>query len=337
MSDRDLKKQLAKARKAREAANDITTQIEMELVRFDSENAHIDFNVDWSQETVWASQRQMAELFGREINTINEHVTTLIESGEIDPEATIRKFRMVRLEGGRQVSREIDHYNLDVILTVGYRVSSTKAVEFRKWANKILRSFLLEGYALNERRLRDDPSALHALAAKVRALRSEEKNIYAAVRACFKEVASDYNSKADAVRSFYAKVQDRFLYAATGRTASQLILDRADARKPNMGLTVIEGKRPTKAECRVGKNYLFSDELYVLHILCEQFLLFAESKALRGQPMSMADLTNKIDQLFSINEYPVFPGYTDYLRAKAEKHAEIEWTRLKERLKLEAA
>jgi len=134
MSDSDFKKQLAKARKAREAANEMSAQIEMELVRFDSENAHIDFNVDWSRETVWASQRQMAELFGREPNTVNEHITTLIESGEIDPGATIRKFRLVRLEGGRHVSREIDHYNLDVILTIGYRVSSAKAVEFRKWA-----------------------------------------------------------------------------------------------------------------------------------------------------------------------------------------------------------
>lgn len=337
MSADEVKKQLAKTRKAREAANDINTQIEMELVRFNSENAHIDFNVDWSEETVWASQRQMADLFGREPNTINEHINALIESGEVDAGSTIRKFRLVRLEGGRQVSREIDHYNLDVILTVGYRVSSAKAVEFRKWANKILRSYLLEGYALNERKLRDDPSALHGLAAKVRALRSEEKNIYAAVRACFKEAASDYSSASDAVRSFYAKVQDRFLYAATGKIASQIILDRADGRKPNMGLTVVEGARPTKAECRVGKNYLFSDELYVLHILCEQFLLFAESKALRGQAMTMADLTNKLDQLFSINEYPVFPGYTDYLRAKAEKHAELEWQRLMDRLAIEAA
>lgn len=337
MSDNEAMKQLAKARKAREAANDIAVQIEMELVRFDSENAHIDFNVDWTQETVWASQRQMAELFGRDIRTINEHIQALVESDEIDPAATIRKFRMVRLEGGRQVSREIDHYNLDVILTVGYRVSSSKAVEFRKWANKVLRSYIVEGYALNERRLREDSSALHALAARVRALRSEEKNIYAAVRACFKEAASDYSSASDAVRSFYAKVQDRFLYAATGKTASQIILDRADGQKENMGLTVIEGEKPTKAECRVGKNYLFSDELYVLHILCEQFLLFAESKALRGQAMTMAELTTKLDQLFAINEYPVFPGYTDYLRAKAKKHAEIEWTRLRERLKLEAA
>jgi len=337
MSDADFKKTLAKARKSREAANDTAANIQMELVRFDSENAHIDFNVDWSSETVWASQRQMADLFGRDIRTINEHVSALIDSGEIDPGATIRKFRMVRLEGGRQVAREIDHYNLDVVLTIGYRVSSAKAVEFRTWANKILRSYIADGFALNERRLRDDPTALQSLAARVRALRSEEKNIYGAVRACFKEVAADYSSNSPAVKSFYSKVQDRFLYAATGKTASQLILSRADGLKPNMGLTVIEGDKPKKSECRIGKNYLFSDELYVLHILCEQFLLFAESKALRGQKSTMADLTNKIDQLFSINEYPVFPGYTDYLRAKAEAHAEAEWNRLTDRLKIEAA
>ena len=333
MSDSDFKKVLAKARRAREAANDIGSQIEMELVRFDGENAHIDFNVDWSKETVWASQRQMAELFGKDPDTIGHLIADLFASGEAEREATTARFAVVRLEGNRSVSREIEHYNLDVILTVGYRVSSAKAVEFRKWANGILRAYLTEGYALNERRLRSDPAALQALAAKVRALRSEEKNIYAAVRACFKEVASDYNKDSPAVRSFYARVQDRFLYAATGMTASEIILQRADGTKPNMGLTVVEGKFPTKTECRTGKNYLFSDELYVLHIMCEQFLLFAESKALRGQPTTMADLTKKIDQLFSINEYPIFPGYTDYLREKAKEHAEIEWHHLMERIR----
>jgi hypothetical protein len=236
------------------------------------------------------------------------------------------------LEGGRKVSREIEHYNLDVILTVGYRVGSAKAAEFRKWANKVLKAYISDGYALNEARLRSDPAALRALAAQVRALRSEEINIYGAVRDCFKVSASDYDKNSPAVRSFYARITDRFLYAATGQTASQIILARADGTKPNMGLTVVKGRFPTKAECAIGKNYLFSDELYVLHIMCEQFLLFAESKALRGQKTTMDELTKKLDQLFEINEYPVFPGYQDYLRNKAEQHAQEEWKLLMQRI-----
>lgn len=330
----DLNKFLKKARKAREAANDSSGQIEMELVRFDGENANIDFNVDWSQETVWATQKQMADLFGKDVRTINEHLTSLYDGGEFDPGATIRKFRIVRLEGGRSVAREIDHYNLDAILVVGYRLNGTKAAQFRKWANGVLRSYITEGYALNEQRLREDRDALQGLAAKVRALRSEEKNIYAAVRDCFKESASDYISASPAARSFYARVQDRFLFAATGKTAAVILLERADGTKPNMGMTVVNGRTPKKADATVAKNFLFKEELYVLHLMCEQFLLFAESKALRGQRTSMADLTTKLDQLMAVNEYPVFPGYgQNYLVDKAKEHAEIEWHLLMERMR----
>lgn len=333
MTPDELNKFLAKTRKRREAANDMAGQIEMELVRFDGENAAIDFSVDWSEDTIWASQKQMADLFGRDVRTINEHISTLYADGEMEREATIRSFRIVRLEGGRQVAREIEHYNLDVILTVGYRVSSAKAVEFRKWANGVLKAYITEGYALDDKRLRADPNALQGLAARVRALRSEEKNIYSAVRDCFKEAASDYEPSSQAARSFYARIQDRFMFAATGKTAAQILLERADGTKPNMGVTTMKGRYPTKAECTTGKNYLFSDELYVLHIMCEQFLLYAESKALRGQKTTMQDLTKKLDQLLQVNEYPLFPGYQGgYLADKAKEHAEVEWHLMTQRL-----
>lgn len=331
----DIEKFLAKVRRQREAANETAAQIEMELVRFDGENAAIEFNVDWSHETVWATQRQMADLFGKDTNTIGEHLSNLFDSGEFERPATTRNFRVVRLEGGRQVSREIEHFNLDVILTVGYRVNGDKAASFRKWANGILKSYLLKGYALNEPVLRENPNALRDLAAQVRALRSEEITIYQAVRDCFKIAASDYDSGSNHVRSFYALLQDKFLYAITEKTASQLILGRADAAKPNMGVTAPKGMFPTLAEAKVGKNYLARDELYVLHILCEQFLLFAESKALRGKSMTMAELSSKLDQLLSTHEYPVFDGYDgrDYLKDRAIQHAEREWRRLKELIK----
>jgi hypothetical protein len=329
MTPDETKQFLAQCRKSREAANDMAAQIEMELVRFDSENAAIDFNVDWSSETVWATQRQMADLFGKDSDTIGHHLISLYQDGEFTREATTAKFAVVRREGSRSVSRDIDHYNLDVILVVGYRVNGPKAGQFRKWANGILKRYITDGFALNEPRLRSDPAALKELAARVRALRAEERNIYSAVRDCFKEAAVDYDKNSPV----YARVQDRFLYAATKKTASQILLERADGTKPNMGMTVVEGRFPKRADCSVGKNYLCSDELYILHILCEQFLLFAESKALRGHPTTMADLTAKIDQLFAINDYPVFPGYQDYLREKAKEHADIEWHLMIERLR----
>jgi hypothetical protein len=224
----------------------------------------------------------------------------------------------------------VDHYNLDVILSVGYRVSSVKATAFRKWATQTLSRYITDGFALNEARLRNDPLALRDLAAKVRALRSEEIQIYEAVRDCFKVASLDYDKDSPQVRSFYARLQDKFLFAITGKTASELILERADGTKRNMGVTACKGLMPKKPEAKVGKNYLHANEIYVLHILCEQFLLYAESKAIRGQSMTMANLAAKLDQLLETNEYAVFGGYRDFLKDRAMEHAELEWHRWSE-------
>ena len=153
----------------------------------------------------------------------------------------------------------------------------------------------------------------------------DERNIYAAVRECFKEAASDYDKDAAACRSFYARLQDKYHFAVTGMTASQIVLDRADHTKPNMGLQSFAGNLPTMDESKIGKNYLDGDELYRLHILCEQFLLYAESAALRGKRLTMAELDSKFDALLAVADYPVFPGYKDYLRDKAIRHAQAEY------------
>jgi hypothetical protein len=323
----NLAKFLAKAKKAREASNGISSQIEMELVRFDGENAHVDLNFDWGHETVWASQKQISDLFGVERSVVTKHIANIFESGELYPEATSANFAQVRLEGGRQVSRDVEHYNLDVILSVGYRVSSAKATEFRKFATQTLRRYITDGFALNESRLRSDPNALRDLAAQVRALRSEEKTIYEAVRDCFMIAATDYDKNSPKVRSFYARLQDKFLFAITGKTASELILERADSAKHNMGLTTTKGPLPSKKDATVGKNYLQRDEIYVLHILCEQFLLYAESRAIRGKSMTMDDLAVKLDELLKTNDYAVFTGYRDFLKDRAMEHAKTEWNR----------
>lgn len=275
----DIDKFLKRIRRVAAAADDASRQGEMELIRFDEGNAAIDFNVDWSSETVWATQRQMADLFGKDSDTIGHHLTNLYQDGEFTRKATTAKFAVVRQEGGRAVNREIDHYNLDVVLVIGYRVNGPQAANFRKWANSVLKRYITDGFALNESRLAADPQALKKLAAEVRALRSEEISIYEAVRDCFKLASTDYDKDALAVRTFYAKLQDKFLYAITGKTASELILDRADAAKHNMGIMATKAERPTKAEAKIGKNYLAREEVYILHILCEQFLLYAESKA----------------------------------------------------------
>ena len=288
--------------------------------------------IDTDRDTIWASTEQMSKLFGRKPSTITEHVRNIFREGELEEAAVIRKFPVTAVDG---MNYSVLHYNLDVILSVGYRVSSRQAAKFRQWATDVLKRYILQGYALDERRLDEDPDALRKLASDVRTLRTKERNIYQAVRDCFKISSSDYDQSAKETRSFYAKLQDKFTYAITGQTSSQVILERADGLKEFMGLTSTKSGRPTKADAMVGKNYLSPDELYILHILCEQFLLFAESKAIRGHELTMKELSNKFDELLEFHGYPVFSEYTTYLKTLAIQHAERELDVYRMRMRLE--
>jgi len=303
--------------------------LELELVQFKLGKSAISFNLDVDHETIWATQDQIAALFERDKSVIAKHIRSVLDDGELDENSVVAKFATTAADGK---SYQVAHYNLDMILSVGYRVSSPKATEFRKWATATLRSYVVDGYAINEARLKDSPEALRKLAARIRELRSDEKNIYAAVRDCFKEASSDYDSQSKECRSFFALMQDKFLFAVTQSTASQLILGRADRKSANMGIASFAGNMPSVTEAQIGKNYLDSDELYILHILCEQFLLYAESSAIRGKTLKMADLTRKLDSLLSVNDYPVFKGYKDYLRDKAINHAKTEYAMWQRRL-----
>jgi hypothetical protein len=250
--------------------------------------------------------------------------------------ATSVKFALVQIEGGRSVKRDVVHYNLDMILSVGYRVSSKRATAFRQWTTQTLRAYLDQGYVINEKALRDSPAKLNQLAAQIRALRSEEKQVYAKVRECFKISSSDFDSESSVVRSFYALLQDKFHHAVTGSTAAKLIMDRAHHTAVNMGLHTLKGSAPTLADAIAGKNYLTSDDLYRLHMLSEQFLLYAESTSLAGKKMTMESLHRQLDRLLTLNDYPVFEGYKDYIKDQAMQHARIEYGQYKKRLKIEA-
>lgn len=320
-NEQTLEKIRAAARKSARQADETAKQLNLQLVHFREDNLDIEFNFDAGHDTIWASQAQMAELFGKDRDTIAEHIQNIFKSGELIEEAVTRKFPVTASDGK---TYETKHYNLDVILSVGYRVSSAKATKFRQWATKTLKGYIVDGYAINERRMQEDPKALRGLAARVRELRSNEKQIYQAVRDCFAEVSTDYDGASNEARKFYAKLQDKFLWAVTEKTAAQIVLERADGTKPCMGITVNLDHMPKLGEAQVGKNYLQADELYTLHLLCEQFLLFAESKAIRGQTLTMAQMSAKFNELLETADYPVFPGYTDTLREKANNHATQE-------------
>ncbi|SEN71633.1 RhuM family protein [Nitrosomonas marina] len=300
-----------------------------------SEDGVDDIKVIIDDDTIWATQKNISDIFSVAKNTVGEHLSNIYKEGELNRDSTTRKFRVVQIEGDREVLRNIEHHNLDAIISVGYRVNSQKATKFRIWATGIIKQYIRDGYVINEAVLRDDPKRLNELAAKIRELRASEKNVFAQVKDCFKLSASDYEPTSDEVRSFYSLLQDKFHHAITKMTASKLIKDRADATEDNMGLISFKELLPTKQEAKTGKNYLTEDELYRMYLLSEQFLLFAESSALMGKQLTMKQLHDQLDNLLKLNGYPVFEGYMDYIRDEAMKHAESEYETFIELKKLE--
>lgn len=309
----------------------MSDQPELPLVQYEAPDCIAQFRLDTSNETVWATQQQIADAFRVTTNTVRGHLQNIFRDGELDEAATARKIRGVG-QNGKEYN--LLHYSLDAILSVGYRVSSKRTTAFRRWANQTLKDYLTKGYALNEALLRQRPDALRDLAARVRALRADERLRYEGVRDVFAFASTDYDRDSDAARQFFAKLQDKFLYAITGQVASQVILQRADSEEPNMGLQAMKGQRPTKADARIGKNYLDEKELYELHILSEQFLLFVESRAMRGLPLTMRELSVKFDELLRVQGHEVLDTYPAYFtRDRANSHVDAQLVTYQQRLR----
>lgn len=284
-----------------------------------SENESVE--VTFVNNDIWITQRGLAQLLDVNTPAISKHIKNIFTEGELEEKAVVSKMETTALDGKSYLTL---HYNLDVIIAVGYRVNSKKATQFRKWATQVLQTYIQDGYVVNETLLRDDPAKLNQLAAKIRELRANEKNVFAQVRECFKISSSDYEPTSKEVRSFYALLQDKFHHAITRMTSSKLIMDRANYKDENMGLVTFKDLFPTKKEVQTGKNYLTDDELYRMFLLSEQFLLFAESSALMGKKLTMKDLHEQLDKLLELNGYPVFDGYNDFLKDRALEHAERE-------------
>lgn len=295
-----------------------------------SENESVD--VVFVNNDIWITQKGLAQLL--EVNTpaISKHIKNIFIEGELEEKAVVSKMETTALDGKSYLTL---HYNLDAIIAVGYRVNSKKATQFRKWATQVLHTYIKDGYVVNEALLRDDPEKLNKLAAKIRELRADEKNVFAQVRECFKISASDYEPTSQEVRTFYSLLQDKFHHAITKMTSSKLIMDRANYKENNMGVVSFKDLCPSRTEARTGKNYLTENELYRMYLLSEQFLLFAESSALMNKNLTMKDLHEQLDKILEVNGYPVFSGYTDYIKDTAIRHAEVEYNRFRDIKKLE--
>ena len=274
------------------------------MLIYRSADGKIKIDVRFRNETVWLSLDQMATLFGRDKSTISRHVKNVFEEGELSPEATVANFATVQAEGNREVARNIDYYNLDIIISVGYRVKSQQGTQFRIWATQRLREYIIKGFALNDDRFKTGSSYNYfkELLDRIREIRLSEKVFYQQIKDIYK-TSIDYNPSADMTLAFFKEIQNKLLWAVSGKTAAELVYYRANASLPMMGLTSTEQDgKVTKGDVVVGKNYLNEKEIGQLKLIVEQFLAYAEAQALAEKPMYMRDWIQKLRLVLTMNE-----------------------------------
>lgn len=268
--------------------------------------------VYYEGETFWLSQKKMAELFNVDVRTINDHLEVIFNSGELQAAATIRKFRIVQKEGNRDVARDIQFYNLDAIIAVGYRVNSREATAFRIWATNTLREYIIKGFVLDDERLKQGAKIgknyFDELLERIREIRASERRFYQKITDIYAECSIDYDANAETTQQFYKTVQNKLHWAITGKTAAELISERADASSPNMGLTTWQ-KSPSgkimKSDVSIAKNYLTKDELESLNRVVVMYLDYAENQAARKIPMTMKEWAEKLDGFLKFNDYTI--------------------------------
>lgn len=269
-----------------------------EIVIYQSEAGNMKIDVRFVDETVWLTQQQMAELFQSSRTNIVEHIQHIYEEGELDEGSTCRNFRQVRMEGSRQVTREIPHYNLDMIISLGYRVKSIIATQFRRWATERLKEYMVKGFTMDDERLKNLGGGQYwrELLDRIRDIRSSEKVMYRQVLDLY-ATSVDYDPKSAESVAFFKMVQNKLHYAAHGHTAAEVIYERADASKPFMGLTAFSGDFPTGKDIGIAKNYLTEEELRILNGIVSGYFDFAEVQALRHRPMYMSDYVAHLDSI----------------------------------------
>jgi hypothetical protein len=302
-----------------------------EIIVYQEKDGKVRVECRFADETLWLSQALIAELFQKDVRTINEHLQNIYADNELEPERTIRKFRIVRKEGEREVARLIEHYNLDAILAVGYRVRSERGTLFRRWATERLREYLVKGFTLDDYRLKNPPvegrgipDYFDELLDRIRDIRASERRMYLRVREIF-ALAADYQPNVPETTTFFKIMQNKLHFAATGRTAAELIADRADHTKPNMGLTTWKGSVVLKADVTVAKNYLVENEISELNRIVVMWLDYAEDQARRRKQVFLKDWENKLNDFLVFNERRVLPGAGGVSKAGADEKAEAEY------------
>lgn len=308
-----------------------------EILLFQTENAQTRVQVRLTDGVLWLTQRQMAELYEKDVRTVNEHLKNVYADGELNPDATIRKFRIVAREGARNIERLVDHYNLDAVLQVGYRVRSPRGAQFRQWATETLKTYLVKGFALDDDRFKRgaDAGYFEDLLARIRDIRSSEKVFWRKVLDIY-ATSVDYDARAESSKQFFATIQNKLHWATHGHTAAELIALRADVSQPHMGLmtwaAAPQGGALRKTDVVVAKNYLSEDELVVLNRIVTAYLEFAELQALDRKPMTMAQWIAKLDGFLRLSgrEILTHAGRMTAEAAQGKAEAEFEVYRLQQ-------
>lgn len=303
-----------------------------ELILYKTEDGRTRIQCRFEGETIWLTQAQMAELFQKDVRTINEHLVNIFDEGELSREPTIRKLRIVRTEGRREVEREIEHYNLDAVLSVGFRVRSPRGTQFRQWATARLSEYLVKGFAMDDERLKNPPGPGHRdyfdeLLERIREIRASERRFYQKVLDIY-ATSVDYKPDAELSQLFFATVQNKMHWATHGHTAAEIVHARADATKPFMGM---QSTRPggivRKEDAAIAKNYLTEPELQVLNRIVSLYIEYAELQALERKPMTMQNWIAKLDEFLKVSGRKVLEHAGTLTAEAAKTKAEQEYAR----------
>lgn len=307
--------------------NELIKENKTELLIYESTNGNIKLDVNLEGETVWLSLEQMTRLFGRDKSVISRHIKNIFEEGELERNAsTIANFATVQKEGIRKVERNIDYYNLDVIISVGYRVKSLEGVRFRKWATAKIKEYIIKGYTMDDERLKNlgGGKYFYELINRIKDIRSSEKVLYRQVLDLY-ATAIDYNPNAPETIRFFKIVQNKFHFAAHGNTAAEVIYNRVDANKPFMGLTSFKGELPSINDIEIAKNYLTEEELLMLNNLVSGYFDFAEFQAMNHKPMRMKDYINQLDKILDSLDANILLNAGKISHKEAIEKAKLEY------------
>lgn len=293
------------------------TMNQLNILFYETANEKLTIEVFYEDETFWLSQKKMAELFGKDVRTINDHLKNIFDSGELVAKSTIRNFRIVQKEGNRNVQRQIDFYNLDAIISVGYRVNSAQATQFRIWATNTLKEYIIKGFVMDDDRLKQGKNFgkdyFEELLERIREIRASERRFYQKITDIYAQCSIDYDSKSETTQTFYKTVQNKLHWAITGKTAAEIISDRASIDSPTMGLTTRKNApkgKIQKSDTKIAKNYLQEEEVEELNRIVGMYLDYAENQAKRQIPIKMSDWIDKLDAFLQFNDYEVLkkPG-----------------------------